>query len=813
MRTPSASSQLSSDAPRPPRIYASFLAPIGLVLIAGGGYLLSLGGSPYYLLTGLAVAGSGILLWNGRPEGAWLYAAMLVATAGWAVWESGFNGWALIARVFAPAVLGLWLLAPWFKASLSAPYAKTEDYAPFANPVVFIISAAIAVVIGFGLHQLQPEPVEPAFTVDPSPAPQASATPASDYTPAAADWPSYGGDPGGRRYSSLTQITPQNVSELKVAWTYHIGSPAVSGLGRLEVNPLKVGDTVYLCGSYNILAAVDAETGEQRWRYDPKSDRRGQKSAPCRGIVHYHAPMPVAECQDRIITATAAVDTRLIAVDAHTGALCKSFGDNGQVSLLKGLGDVPRGYYKSTSGPTLVHNKVVVNASVLDGQFWGEPSGVIRAFDAVSGKFAWAWDMGRPDDHGEPKPGETYTPSTPNSWGPMSADETLGLVYAPMGNVGGSDYYGAQRRPFDDKYSSSVVALDADTGEVRWSFQSVHHDLWDYDVGAQPVLFDIPAQDGGVAHALLMPTKNGDIFMLDRVTGRPITKVIERPVPTDGALPTERVSPTQPFSVGMPSFRGPDLRESSMWGLTPIDQMICRIEFKQARYEGLYTPPGLTPAVFNPGYNGGIDWGSVSVDPERHLMIVNANRVANYDQLLTRADADKRNLRPIAEGVAGDASGAQPQANTPYAVDVRPFLSPLRVPCQQPPFAVISAVDLITHKVLWLHPFGAARDAGPLGIASMVPITMGVPDQGASMVTASGLTFIGASQEKAFSAFDTMTGKLLWKARLPAGGQSTPTTYISSASGRQFVLIPAGGLAQLGSGDSDAFIAYALPKR
>ncbi|MCC2978034.1 membrane-bound PQQ-dependent dehydrogenase, glucose/quinate/shikimate family [Sphingomonas sp. PL-96] len=803
----------SRTAPRPPRLYPTILFIVALVLLVGGVQLASVGGSLYYLLAGLATGASGVLIWKGKREGAWLFASFLVATVAWAVWEAGFNGWALVPRLAAPLVLGLWLLLPHFSRRLQSASDRSSRFARWANPAGFLAAAVVAVMVGALLHQLRPEQTDPMFTVASSPSMAGDRTAAAGNAAAGADWTEYGGDAGGRRYSSLAQITPANVSGLEPVWTYHVGAAPKNAKASLEVTPLKIGDTVYICSGFNDVIALDAETGKQRWRYNANSKTKGVYSATCRGVAYYKAPSPVADCPERIITNT--IDARLIALDARTGAPCQSFGRNGAVSLLAGMGKVLDGYYYVTSAPAIVRGKVVLGGWVSDGQYWGEPSGVIRGFDAVTGNFAWAFDMGRPDEHGQPGPGEQYTHSTPNAWAPMSVDETLGLVYVPTGNAT-PDQYGAQRRPFDDKYSSSVVALDGASGAVRWSFQTTHHDLWDYDVSSQPTLVDLPAPDGGVQHALLQATKRGEVFMLDRVTGRPIAAVAEKPVPTSGAAPGERVSPTQPFSVGMPSFRGPDLTESMMWGVTPIDQMMCRIWFKQLRYDGTMTPPGLTRSLVYPGPLGGMDWGGVSVDPVRQIMVVNTARVANTAQLISRAEADRLGMQPAGVGKAAGATvhgGGVPQGGTPFGALPKLFFSKLGAPCMQPPYGLMSAVDLKTRRVLWSRPIGSARDSGPLGLPSYLPVTLGTPNIGGSVVTAGGLIFIGATQEKAIRAIDITTGKTVWKARLPAGGQATPSTWISPKTGRQFVVIAAGGNIPLQSGMGDAIIAYALPKR
>jgi quinoprotein glucose dehydrogenase len=418
--------------------------------------------------------------------------------------------------------------------------------------------------------------------------------------------------------------------------------------------------------------------------------------------------------------------------------------------------------------------------------------------------------MGAPERTGLPPSGQTYTPATPNSWGPISADETLGLVYLPTGNAT-PDYYGAQRRPFDDRYSSSVVALDAETGRLRWSFQTLHHDVWDYDVGAQPTLVDLPTPGGGVEHALIQATKRGEIFVLDRATGRPLRQVAERPAPQRGAAPGERLAATQPYSTALPSFRGPDLREADMWGVTPLDQLYCRIRFRMARYDGHLTPPGLKRWIASPGFLGGVDWGSVSVDIDHGVMFVNSNRMANYNRLLTRAESDALGLRPLG-AYSTNVSGPVPQLGVPYGASIHPFFSRLKIPCQEPPYGMISAVDLVTGKLIWTHSLGTAREVGPLGVPVLLPIPLGTLTTGGSMTTRSGVVFIGATQDRTFRALEASSGKLLWQAILPGDGFATPMTYVSPASGRQFVVIAAGGSHGIGPASSASMVAFALPK-
>ncbi len=788
-----------SSPPRPPYIYATLLLLIGLVLAIGGGWLIGLGGSWYYLIAGLMVVTSAALMCRGRAEGAWIYGLMLSFTLAWSLWEVGFDVWALTARLVAPAVLGLWFLTP--MKGLTAP-----ERGRLNGGTVWAV-AGICLVAGVVLSFVGPHRnPDPVFQTGKTALPAASVT-ATSADMSNGDWLAYGNDAGGSRFSPLSQLNASNVKDLKVAWSVPLGDDKDGLATGLEGTPLKVGDTVYACNGRNDIFALDAETGAKRWTWHSGNPH----GKACRGLAYYKVPAATGVCSTRVYTNT--TDARLVAVDAATGVPCAGFGSNGAVNLLTGLSAAPRGYYAVTSAPTLVRGKIVLGGWVSDGQYWGEPSGVVRAFDAVTGQMAWAFDMGRPDDHGAPPAGQTYTPSTPNSWAPMSADESLGLVYFPTGNAT-PDYYGAQRRPFDDKYSSSVVAVDAETGVVRWAFQTTHHDLWDYDVASQPTLIDIPSANGGIEHALVQPTKRGELFLLDRATGKPLANVAEHAAPQAGKVASERLSPTQPFSDGMPSMRGPTLREVDMWGVTPIDQMLCRIKFKQARYDGPLTPVGESSyAVVYPGYLGGFDWGGVTVDPDRHLLIANSSRFANYDRLISRAAADAKGLKPVgADANNNDLSRGSAQANTPYAADVAPFESPIGAPCQAPPYGFLTAVDLQTRKVVWTHPIGTAMDTGPFGWASHLPLAMGQPNEGASVVTRGGVIFIAATADRYIRAVDVATGKQLWQARLPSGGQATPMTYLSPKSGRQFVVI-ASSASMLQSQPGNALIAYALPAK
>ncbi|WP_417622397.1 membrane-bound PQQ-dependent dehydrogenase, glucose/quinate/shikimate family [Parasphingorhabdus sp.] len=772
------------------RLLALLLLLLGLGLMWLGWQLLLAGGSPYYLLAGLALAATAWLLWKQSAKALKLFGLLWAITLLWSLWESGLSFWPLLGRLGLLTGIAVWLLTPWVRRSLGA---KPHSAITVSLLGVFFIGLIGGTSWIFWNDRITGGTDLALTTVAPTEAREG-------------EWHHYGNLQAGRRYSPLAQITPANVGALTESWTYSLGKEPNGEPAPFQATPLKIGEKLYFCTGYNDIVALDAETGAQIWRYVANADTTGIFGQTCRGVSYYRVPEESAgaRCSERIYTAT--IDSRLIAVDAADGKPCADFGKAGIVDLLKGMSDAPKGYYHVSSPPTIIAGKLMIGGWVTDGQTVGEPSGVIRAFDAITGNLAWAWDMGQPDRLGEPGPGETYTPGTPNSWSVMSADEQLGLVYVPMGNAT-PDYTGTHRTAEMEKYSSSVVALDAETGRPRWSFQTTHHDVWDYDVPAQPVLLDLA--DG--RPALLQPTKRGELFMLDRRTGKPIAEVVERPVPVskvEGALS----SPTQPFSVGLPNFAGPRPSEKTMWGVAMLDQAWCRLKFKQARFDGTMTPlEDGRPSIMWPGTLGGNNWGSIAVDPDSRIAFVNSSHVINYNKLIPRKEADSMGLKPVAKPSFENVAGPVAQAGTPYAASVAPFLSPLVAPCTEPPYGLVSAVDLNSGKLLWQKPFGTARDSGPLLLSTGLPIPMGVPNIGGAVITGSGLAFIGATQEHMIRAYDIRTGEELWKGRLPAGGNATPMTYWSEKSGRQFVVIAAGGHGGILSGYSDKLIAYALP--
>ncbi|MFN3353671.1 MAG: membrane-bound PQQ-dependent dehydrogenase, glucose/quinate/shikimate family [Brevundimonas sp.] len=783
------------------------LALIGATLLIGGVWLVVLGGSPYYLLAGAALIASGVLLVMLRPLGAWIYFGVWIATLVWAVWEVGLQGWPLVPRIVAPTIL-LALVIAALPVLLPG-----RGRRPALLGAGGLAAAALVGAVAIGLANRAPE-------AGPMPQPM----PVSGGVPdAGADWVAYGGTYASRRYSPLTQITPDNVDSIERVWTYRTGDLPETKWGA-ETTPLKVGDRVYLCSARNELMAVDAGTGREIWRYDPEVDDAWiPYTAACRGVSYFEQPGAAPEqlCAARVIEGT--LDGRLIAVDARTGRPCPGFGRNGQVDIKQGMGPVIPGMVAITSPPVIVRGVVVTGHQVTDGQWNEAPSGVVQGFDAITGELRWAWDLGRPGETDRPRGDETYTRGTPNMWTIASGDEALGHVYLPMGNSS-SDYYSRDRSAEENAYATALVAIDVTSGQPAWSFQTVYVDVWDYDLGSQATLIDLPI-DGGVVPALILPSKQGDLYVLDRRTGRPLNQVEQRPAPQGGVEPEMRAA-TQPHS-GFHTLAKARLTERDMWGMSPIDQMICRIGFRQASYEGMYTPPTADRRFIQyPGYNGGSDWGGVAIDPVRGLIIANYNDMPNYNRLVPREEATERGWYPRGHpaleqgdphptsrgGVPEAAEGAgDPQWGVPYAIDVNAgwrmgFTGML---CKEPPYGGIRAVDIRTGRTVWDRVFGQARKNGPFGVPSMLPIDIGTPNNGGAVVTGSGLIFIAAATDDLIRAIDTRTGETLWTDALPAGGQATPITYFHE--GRQYVVIMTGGHHFMETAPGDQVIAYALP--
>lgn len=768
---------------------------IALFLLGGGVYLITLGGSWYFAPAGLGLAAAAVLIALRRPLGAVIYLLVFAATIAWSLWEVGLTFWPLVSRLVVLAVLALpvLLLIPAFSYR-ERPFPLVPAYALAA-----VIFAALLVTL---YAAFQPRPLA---TADGVPAPVAGIAVG---TIKGTDWPYYGRTPSGTRFAPLDQITPENVAGLRVAWTYRTGEIPKAPEGHV-VTPLHVNGMLYGCTQTNLLFALDADTGKERWRFD--SEASGNLRPRCRGVGYHDASAtaspgsasagPDVACTRRVISTT--VDARMVAVDALTGAPCADFGDQGIVSLRMGMGEIKPGFYFPTAAPTVVRNLVVVGGLVWDNAEVGEPSGVVRAFDVRTGALVWAWDLGNPAITGLPPEGASYSHGTPNVWSTPAFDDALGLIYLPTGNAT-PDFWGGHRTEADEQYSSSVVALDIDTGRERWRFQTVHHDLWDYDVPSQPALYDVPDGRGGTISALIQTTKRGQIFMLDRRNGKPIAEVKERPVPRDGVA-NDWTAPTQPYSTGMPAIGTELLSEKRMWGMTLLDQLVCRIDFRRARYDGEFTPPSEKLTIQYPGWTGGMNWGSTSIAENIGYLIVNDIRMGVMNRLIPRAEYDAADRGAAAEG------GGAPQFGTPWGMEQGLFLSPLGIPCQLPPYGTITAIDLSSRQIAWSMPLGTVEDAGPLGIPTHLQIPIGMPTRGGPVTTASGLIFMAGTQDYYLRAFDVRTGRELWKGRLPVGAETTPMTYVSPRSGRQFVVISAGGNAISGQ-MGDYVVAFALPE-
>jgi quinoprotein glucose dehydrogenase len=622
-----------------------------------------------------------------------------------------------------------------------------------------------------------------------------------DYSGPVGDWHETTGQ-GAAHFSPLTQITTENAHALEVAWTHHSGD-AFDGSGSSAVTahqatPIVANDTLYYCTPFMRVFALDPETGEERWVFDPKLKAiqgAGPYPLACRG-VSYWEDAEAAEgsaCKRRIYHGTK--DSELIALDADTGKECAGFGNGGRVALREGIGEAPDWEYYPTSPGYVIGDLIVLGALVADNNRVDAPGGVVRAFDLRTGELRWAWDPVPPGFEKTPDPetGRIYTRGTPNVWSIISGDPERGIIYVPTGNPS-PDLYGGERDGID-YYGSSTVALNAATGEVLWNFQSVHHDIWDYDVPSPAALFQIPGVGGGKP-ALAQSTKMGMIFLLDRETGEPLYPVEERPVPQNG-VPGETLSPTQPFPTHPaplhPYVVGPD----SVFGFSIFDRMACAQTAAKYRYEGIYTPHTLEGTIGFPHTSGGMNWGGVAIDEARGLLIVNQVHVAQVTQLIPRAEADKLDTSNIQY-----PNEFYEMAGTPYAVKRFPLFSPFGAPCNMPPWGSLLAVDLHSGEVVWKIPLGNTREMAPL------PLDMGVPAFGGGLATAGGVYFIGASVDNTFRAFDSATGELLFESRMPADGVAVPMSYRMRNDSKQFVVMAAGG-NPLGT-MSDALVAYSL---
>ena len=612
------------------------------------------------------------------------------------------------------------------------------------------------------------------------------------------EWPNYGNDPGGMRYSTLSQINRENVSKLKVAWIFHTGDVSDGSHDRrrsgFEATPILVDGTLYFTTGFNRVIALDPQTGKERWAYDPKVDLTLDYGDGLvnRGVATWLDATRVSDqlCRRRIYEAT--LDARLVSLDASTGKPCLDFGDYGQVSL-RNVPGYRAGWYHMTSPPAVIDDLVVVGSAIDDNQRVAMPAGVVRAFDARTGALRWSWD---PIPNAAVATSERQTGAA-NAWSVLAVDPQRDLIFIPTGSAS-PDYYGGLR-PGDNKWANSVVALRAKTGAIAWGFQLVHHDLWDYDTASPPLLTTL-RRGGEDVPVVIQGNKTGLLYVLNRDTGKPVFPVEERPVPKSD-IPGEIASPTQPFPVAPPPLALQKVSAEDAWGPTPQDRETCRSWIRGLRNEGIFTPPNLQGTLAVPGNLGGMTWSGYAFDPQHSLLVVNTNNLITKAKLIPRADFWRNELRTE----DGDYA---PQSGAPYGLFRRFLQSPSDLPCIAPPWGVLTAVDMTEGKIRWQIPLGLMQDFG--GKQSPVPpgsITLGGP-----IVTAGGLVFIAGTFDPFIRAFDIETGKELWRAELPASGHATPMTYLLGANGKQYVVIAAGGHPKITEESlGDALVAFSLP--
>ena len=629
---------------------------------------------------------------------------------------------------------------------------------------------------------------------------------------AGADWSAYGGDGRGQRHAAAAQITPQNVGRLELAWSFRTGELGKGFLRAddaltFEATPLLVGDTLYIDTATGKVFALDATTGKERWRFDAKVDPgRWYSEMTSRGVGYWRDGKAQAgsACAERIVFA--AIDARLLEVDARTGKSCDGFGEHGEVALWKGVRLRDRGDYEVTSPPAVAGDVAIVGSSIGDNRGTNLELGVVRAFDLRSGRELWHWDpiprVARiPADAANPdfadvEAQQARWTGAANAWAPFAVDGGRGLVFIPTGSAS-PDFFGGER-PGDDQWADSIVALRAATGEFVWGRQLVHHDLWDYDVASQPMLVDLD-RDGAKVAAVVQLTKTGQVFVFNRDSGEPVFPVEERKVP-QGAVAGETPSPTQPFSALPPLVPHAAVTPADAAGITDWDRGKCRDLIASLHSEGIFTPPSLQGSIERPGYAGGANWGGGAWDPQRQWLIANVMDLPMIVALIPREQFD-------AQRYSGTYDGWEfaRQAGTPYGMRRRVLMSPLGVPCTKPPWGKLVALDLAHGRIAWDVPLGTSRDKAPWPFWN----TLGAPNMGGPLTTAGGLTFIGAATDNFLRAFDTATGAQLWETRIPAGAQATPMSY--ERGGRQFVVVAAGGHAKLGTARGDYVLAYALP--
>jgi quinoprotein glucose dehydrogenase len=606
------------------------------------------------------------------------------------------------------------------------------------------------------------------------------------------------------RYQPAVEITTENVRDLVPVWKYrtgHIKAPREAlGRSKFQATPILVENRLVLCTPFNVVIALDPGSGKELWRHDPKIDLDAHPANHfnCRGVAYWRdaATPEEARCASRIFTGTN--DHRLIAVDAKDGKPCAGFGENGEVRIDPEAELVWPGEFQITSPPVVAGDVVVVGSAISDNVSVKAPKGTVRAFDAKSGAPLWSFDPIPRDAESAAAQGWLAGPPAEghaNVWAPMSADPGRGLIFLPTSSPS-PDFFGGLR-PGDNRHANSVVALDAKTGALRWAFQTVHHDVWDYDLAAHPLLATI-RKDGQDRDVVIQATKTGLVFTLDRDTGEPVFAVEERSVP-QGGVSGEALSPTQPFPVAPRPLSRSDIEAKDAWGLTPLDRSVCAGAIRKASADGIFTPPSLEGTIVFPFTGGGANWSGGAFDPATNRFYVNTSSAMHLVTLVPKEETDE----DWHDAWLGEQA---PMRGAPYAMRRQMMLGPLFLPCNPPPWGLLHAIDMGTGDVAWETPLGTTEEMAPFNLA----LKTGTPNLGGPFATGGGLVFIGAAMDSYLRAFDAASGAELWRSKLPAGGQATPMSYVHE--GRQYVVIAAGGHSELRSKKGDYVIAYALPR-
>jgi quinoprotein glucose dehydrogenase len=622
----------------------------------------------------------------------------------------------------------------------------------------------------------------------------------------ASNWDHYGADAGGSRYSALTQIDPNNVSRLQIAWHYRTGDmdskPRAIQRSAFEATPILIDNKLILCTPFNEVIALDPEKGQELWRFDAHIDldQDPANQYVCRGVSYWEDDSkPRTDiCSGRIFMATN--DGRVIAIDADTGKACPEFGGNGEVANEPSMPLNWKGEFQMTSPPAIIHDLVVVGSAIGDNARTNAPRGIVSAFDARTGNLVWKFDPIPDRDSKDSRAKQTWLENSnevtghANVWAPMSVDEKNDLVFLPTSSPS-VDFYGG-KRPGENLYANSIVALRGSTGKVVWHFQTVHHDLFDYDLPAQPSLMTI-TQGGQKIPAVVQPTKTGFLFIFNRLTGEPLFEIVEQMVPQSD-MPGEWLSESQPVPVKPAPFTPQFFSEDMVWGMLWFDKRACMNRFKTLRNEGLFTPPSLQGSIMMPFTGGGANWGGAALDLKNNIAVINSSNVAH---IITMIPSDQVEAQ---QRIYHDTEVSK-QEGAPFGMKREMFLSPLGVPCNAPPWGQLTAIDLESGDFLWQSTLGTTEDLAPLPIS----LSWGTPNLGGPVITASGLVFIGATMDYYLRAFDIRNGNEIWKGRLPAGPQATPMTY--QYKGKQYVVIAAGGHSTGRIKLGDSVIAFTLP--